>query len=77
MPQIQSFARVSSISVLVFVNNKGRQSHRGNQDSLVAFFRKSGSNRITKMQGFRILNNPERCTNGEIMSRYPVLGVVL
>ena len=77
MPQKLPFARVSSISVLVFVNNKGRQSPRRIQDDLVAFFRKCGCNRITKRQGFQLFNNPEHCTFDRVFSRYPVLGEVL
>jgi hypothetical protein len=77
MPQKLPFARVSSISVLVFVNNKGRQSLRRIQDDLVAFFRKCGCNRNVDIEGFRLLNNPEHCTFNRILTRYPVLDLVL
>ena len=77
MPQIQSFARVSSISVRVFVNNKGRQSPRRIQDGFVAFFRKSGCNRNVGIKGFRLLNNPEHCIHDERLSNYPVIDLVL
>ncbi len=39
--------------VLVFVNNKGRQSPRRIQVGLVAFFRKVDCNRIVDMDGFQ------------------------
>ena len=77
MPQKLPFARVSSISVLVFVNNKGRQSPRRIQDGIVAFFRKSDCNRIGNVVGFRFPNHTERCTFGRVLIRYSVIDLVL
>ena len=56
---------------------KGRQSPRRIQDGLVVFLRKSGCNRITKRQGFQLFNNPEHCTFGRVLFRYPEFDLVL